>query len=158
MGPRLTNYPVDTSVRQSAVTQAARVKALGKVPMFEDLSKRNLTKIAKLSTVKKTHKDEILVVEGQKGSELMVVLDGRAVVRRGKRKLGELGPGEVFGEMALLDDEPRSATVTALEPMRLLAVSGPAFRKLLPVVPALTEAVLAGLSKRLRAANAIADH
>lgn len=158
MGPRLTNYPVDNSVRRSSVTQAARIKALGKVEMFEGLSKRNLTKIAQLSTVRKTHKDEILVVEGQKGSEMMIVLDGRAVVRRGKRKLGELGPGEVFGEMALLDDQPRSATVTALEPMRLLEVSGPAFRKMLPMVPSLTEAVLAGLSKRLRDANAIADH
>ncbi len=158
MGPRLTNYPVDTQVRRSSVTQAARIKALDRVELFQGLSKRNLTKIAQLSTVQKAYKDEILVVEGQKGSDMMIVLEGRAVVRRGKRKLGDVGPGEVFGEMALLDDEPRSATVTALEPMRLLVVSGPAFRKLLPVVPAFTEAVLAGLSKRLRAANVIADY
>lgn len=157
MQPKLTSYPVDGKAGKQAVNQPARLNALRRVEMFQGLSKRNLVRIDQLSSIKKAHKGEIVVVEGDTGSDMMIVLDGRASVTRGRRKLGELGNGEVFGEMALLDDQTRSATVTALEPMRMFAISGPAFRKLLPKVPALTDAVLSTLSSRLRAANAAAD-
>ena len=83
--------------------------------------------------------------------------DGFEQVRKGTRKLTELAAGQVFGEMALLDNQTRSATVTALEPMRMLVIPGPAFRKLLAKVPGLTDALLATLSARLREADAAAD-
>jgi CRP-like cAMP-binding protein len=87
----------------------------------------------------------------------MVVLEGSAAVTRGSHKLGVLSVGQVFGEMALLDDQPRSATVKALEPMRMLVIPGPAFRRLLTTVPGLSDALLATLSMRLREANAAAE-
>lgn len=157
MQPRLASYPVDATSRKQAVNQTARLDALQRVEMFRGLSKRNLIRIDQLSVVRTAYEGEVVVTEGDTGTEMMIVLDGRASVRRGSRKLGELSRGEVFGEMALLDDQTRSATVTAIEPMRMLAISGPAFRKLLTKVPILTEAVLSSLSSRLRAANAAAD-
>ena len=88
----------------------------------------------------------------------MVVLDGRASVTRGTRKLNELSVGQVLGEMSLLDNQPRSATVTAVEPMRMLVIHGPEFRKLMNKVPGLTDALLATLcARRLREALAATD-
>ena len=157
MQPRLTGYGVDPSIRKQELNQAARLKALGRVGLFAGLSKRNLIRIDQLGQVKTARKGDVVVAQGDKGTDMMIVIDGSASVTRGRRKLGELSPGQVFGEMALLDEQPRSATVTALEPMRMLAISGPAFRKLLPKVPRLTEAVLSTLSTRLREANAAND-
>ncbi len=97
------------------------------------------------------------MAQGERGSDAMVVLDGSAAVTRGHRKLKVLTVGDVFGEMTLLDDQPRSATVKALEPMRVIVIHGPAFRKLMHQIPGLTDALLATLSARLREANAAAD-
>lgn len=157
MQPKLTGYAVDPSVRKRAVTQQRRLAALGQVTMFEGLSKRSLARIDQLATVRHAAAGEKLMEQGEKGDHMMVVLEGHATVRRGKRKLGEVTPGQCVGEMALLDNEPRSATVVAEEPMQLLSIPGPAFRKLLPKVPRITDTVLATLSARLREANAAAD-
>ena len=158
MQPRLTNYPVDPKFRdRGGPTQAVRIKALGKVALFKDLSRRNLARIDRISRVKYAITGDVLVEQGDPADDMIVVLDGRASVSRGRRTIDECGPGHCFGEMALLDSQPRSATVTALEPMRLLVIPGTEFRKLLPAAPRLAEALLATLSLRLREAHAVAD-
>lgn len=157
MQPKHTGYPVDPSFRKQALNQSARIEALGRVSLFKGLSKRNLIRIDQLALVRTAYKDEIVMKQGDPGDEMMIVLQGRASVSRGRRKLGEVAQGQCFGEMALLDDQPRSATVVAQEPMRMLAIPGPAFRKLLTKVPPLTEALLSSLSTRLREANAALD-
>jgi CRP-like cAMP-binding protein len=154
---QMSGYPVDTRFRKETVTQTVRLDALRGVALFQGLSKRNLGLIDKLSFVRTVPAGEAIVAQGDPGNEMMILLDGSASVKRGNRKLRELGVGDVCGEMALLDDQPRSATVTALEPTRLLVVAGPEFRKLLAKVPALSESLLVSLSKRLRAADAKAD-
>lgn len=154
---QFSGYPLDTRFRTNTVTQAVRLDALRRVGLFQGLSKRNLSLIDKLSTVRTVPAGEVILKEGDAGSEMMILLDGRAAVKRGNRTLQELGEGSVCGEMSLLDKQPRSATVTALEPTRLLVVDGPSFRKLLAKVPALTESILVSLSMRLRAADAAAD-
>ena len=80
---------------------------------------------------------------------MMVVLEGKAAVTRGNRKLTTLRWSGLQREMALLDNQTRSATVTALEPVRMLVIPGPAFRKLLTKVPGLADSLLATLSARL---------
>jgi CRP-like cAMP-binding protein len=154
---QMSGYPVDTRFRKETVTQTVRLDALRSVSLFEGLSKRNLGLIDKLSFVRTVPAGEVIVAQGDPGNEMMILLDGSASVKRGNRKLRELGGGDVCGEMALLDNQPRSATVTALEPTRLLVVGGPEFRKLLAKVPALSESLLVSLSRRLRAADAKAD-
>jgi len=154
MPTQMTGYPVDTRFQKKAVTQTARLEALRHVGLFQGVSKRSLMLIDRLSVVRTVLPGEVLVTEGDTGSDMMVVLDGKATVTRGTRKLSELAVGQAIGEMALLDNQPRSATVTALEPMRILMINGPAFRKLLAKVPGLTDALLATLCSRLRDANA----
>ena len=113
--------------------------------------------IDRVSEVRSAFTGDVVVAQGDVGTEMMIVLEGKASVTRGNRKLNELSAGQIFGEMALLDNQTRSATVTALEPMRMLVIPGPAFRKLLTKVPGLTDALLATLSARLREADAAAD-
>lgn len=155
--PQLSGYPFHTTFRQPAVKQTFRLDALRKVGLFKGLSKRSLVRIDQVSDIRTTQDGETLVEQGETGTEMMVVLSGTAVVRRGNRKVGEIGVGESFGEMALLDKQTRSATVTAVGPMELLVIDGKTFRKLLTKVPGLTDSLLATLSVRLREAHAAAE-
>jgi CRP-like cAMP-binding protein len=155
--PQMMGYPIDSRFSKPPITQPVRLDALRQVGLFRGLSKRSLVMIDKVSHVRSALPGDILVSQGEAGNEMMVVLEGRAKVTRGNRKLNELSVGQGFGEMALLDNQTRSATVTALEPMRMLVISGPEFRKLLTKVPGLSEALLATLSMRLREADAAAD-
>jgi CRP-like cAMP-binding protein len=155
--PQMTGYPVDPRFAHKPIPQPVRLEALRHVGLFEGVSKRSLVQIDQVSEVRNVLRGNIIVAQGERGTEAMVVLAGSAAVTRGRRKLGVVSVGEVFGEMALLDDQPRSATVTALEPMRMLVIDGRAFRKLMTRVPGLCDALLATLSTRLREANAAAD-
>jgi CRP-like cAMP-binding protein len=155
--PKMMGYPVDSRFTAKPIPQTIRLEALRKVGLFKGMSKRSLVRIDHLSEVRSVLKGDIVVAQGERGSDAMIVLEGTAAVTRGNRKLGELTVGDVFGEMALLDDQPRSATVRALEPMRIIVIHGPAFRKLMHQIPGLTDALLATLSARLREANAAAD-
>ena len=154
---KMSGYPIDTRFASKPVPQTVRIDALRKVGLFKGLSRRSLVRIDQVSVVRAALKDDVLVAQGERGSDAMVVFEGSAAVTRGNRKLKVLTVGDVFGEMALLDDQPRSATVKALEPMRVIVIHGPAFRKLMHQIPGLTDALLATLSERLRAANAAAD-
>lgn len=155
MAPGVSSYPVDSRVKTPAVKQTVRLEALRHVGLFTGLSKRSLVKIDQASEVRSFMAGQIIVAQGEAGTDAMVILNGSVRVARGKRTLSELGVGQVFGEMALLDRQPRSATVTALEPTQVLVIHGPAFRKLLGKVPGLADSLLSTLSKRLRDAQAI---
>ncbi len=158
MQPRLAGYGVDPGVRKRALNQAARIEALGRVAFFHGVSKRNLIRIDQIATIRHVREGDVVMAEGDPGDEMMVVIDGTASVRGGQRELGVCGPGQCVGEMALLDARPRSATVVALEPMRMLVLSGAAFRKLLAKVPHLNQVLLSTLSTRLREANVATDY
>lgn len=153
----MMGYPVDSRFSSKPIPQTVRLDALRQVGLFKGMSRRSLVRIDQMSQVRSALRGDIVVAQGEQGSDAMVVLEGSAAVTRGNRKLGELTVGDVFGEMALLDDHPRSATVKAIEPMRMLVIHGPAFRKLMHQIPGLTDALLATLSMRLREANAAAD-
>jgi len=155
--PKLSGYPMDSRFASKAIPQTVRLEALRKVGLLKGMSRRSLVRIDQLSEVRSVLTGDTIVAQGERGTDAMVVLEGTAAVTRGNRKLNELTVGAVFGEMSLLDAEPRSATVKALEPMRILVIPGPAFRKLMHQVPGLTDALLATLSGRLREANAAAD-
>ena len=94
-----------------------------------------------------------LCEEGTVGREFFFIVEGRASVRRGGRKIAALGPGDYFGELALLDRKPRSATVVADTDMVLLTMSQREFTGLLEDVPPLGRKLLAAMSERLREAD-----
>ena len=91
--------------------------------------------------------------EGDQGAEFFVVVAGSATVTRRGRKVATVGPGSFFGELALLDQGPRAATVTAGTYMQLLVLSSGAFSAILYDMPSVSRGILRGMAKRLRSAE-----
>ncbi len=130
-----------------------KAEALRAVPLFTNLSKKELGEIARRADEVEAATGEILTREGTKGRQLYFIARGKAVVRRKGRKLAELKAGDVVGEMSLLDGEVASATVTVTAPSTLLVMSRPDFSALLETAPGLTRKLLVTLAQRLRGAD-----
>jgi CRP-like cAMP-binding protein len=126
---------------------------LADVQLFYGLPKRHLRRIAKLARVRRFTPGSVLVRAGDPGKSFYVLLDGNARVIRAGGRSRRLGPGDYFGEMALLDDGPRSADVVADSDLLALTIERPGFVKLLRAEPALAHALLRTLAARLRAAE-----
>jgi CRP-like cAMP-binding protein len=127
---------------------------LAEVQLFEGLSKRHLRRIAKLARIRRFAPGSVMVRAGDAGRTFYVLLDGSAKVNRTGRRPLHLGVGAFFGEMALIDDSPRSADVVAEGDVLALTIDRPGFTKLLRAEPALAQALLRTLAARLRAAEA----
>jgi CRP/FNR family transcriptional regulator, cyclic AMP receptor protein len=100
------------------------------VPFFTSLSKRELNSVAQNVDEMDVPKGKVLAREGDFGHEFFVIVEGTADVVRGGAQIAELGPGDFFGEMALLGEERRTATVTASSPMRVLVMTGQHLREI----------------------------
>jgi len=137
----------------------AKVELLGGVPLFSACSKRELSRIASLADEVDVPEGKVLTREGDQGREFFVVVEGQARVMVGDRgRVSALGPGASFGEMSLLDQGPRSATVEAETDMELLVLDARSFSSLLNEVPSVARKVLAAMAGRLRAAEREATH
>lgn len=95
----------------------------------------------------------MLIREGALGQEFFILLDGKVEVSRKGKKLATRGKGEFFGEIALVSDVPRVATVTAVSPLRVLVIRDREFRELLEDTPAVAIKVLKALAKRVPTAQ-----
>src|SRR5262245_30075144 len=104
---------------------------MAKVPLFDRLSRSELSRIARLADEIDLKEGKVLTKEGTRGREFFIILEGQADVRRDTRLLRPLGPGDFLGEIALLTDSPRTATVTAVTPLRVLVITDRAFRDLM---------------------------
>lgn len=127
----------------------AKMELLKKVPLFAGCSKAELKELALVADELDLKEGRTLVREGRPGREFFILLDGTVRVSRGGRKLNDLGPGEWFGEIALLTDTPRTATVTASSPIRVLVITDRSFRRVVERMPAIALKVLATVSQRL---------
>jgi CRP-like cAMP-binding protein len=127
---------------------------LAEVPLFRGLPKSHLRRIAKLARIRRFAPGSTMVRTGDPGRSFYVLLAGKARVVRVDGRARRLGAGDYFGEMALLDDGPRSAAVVADGEVLALTIDRPGFAKLLRAEPALTQALLRTLAARLRAAEA----
>lgn len=135
----------------------ARVAALHRVDLFAGIPGRVLVAVAEASDEMLVDAGSTIIEEGAVEDHLFVVVDGRVRVHRGGSTLVELGSGAIVGELAVLVPEPRSATVTALEPTHLLTVRKPVLDELLLDWPELAHGVIASLVARLRAAAGHVD-
>src|SRR5262245_1951638 len=113
-----------------------KIELLSKVQMFSSLNKKELGLIARSADVVTVKPGPEIVTQGTPGHEFYLVVSGQAVVRRNGRKIATLGPGQYFGELALLDRGPRSATVTAETEVELAVISQREFLAVLNQVPA----------------------
>ena len=129
----------------------AKVKLISKVPLFAGLSKQQLGRVASIADEIDLPKGKVLMREGDRGREFFVLLKGEAEVRRKGRKLATRRAGEFFGEIALLSDLPRVATVTATTPVQALVIRDSEFRGLLSRTPQIALKVLQAIAERLPA-------
>jgi CRP-like cAMP-binding protein len=129
----------------------AKVVQLGDMPLFEGLHRRDLERIAQLSTRADVAVGTVLCRQGSNGHEFFVLLSGSADVSVDGRTVASLHEGDFFGELALLDERPRTATVTATSPLVALVLSAPEFRTLLQDEPQVGVNLLPAVSARLRA-------
>jgi CRP/FNR family transcriptional regulator, cyclic AMP receptor protein len=120
---------------------------LGALPLFSQLSKRQLRGLAKSAKVADHSNGEVIVQTGERGDSLFLMLEGRASVLGRSRTLG---PGDFFGEMALVDGEPRSSTITAKGRVRTMKLPRKAFLKALDQDPKIGLAIMESLAQRVR--------
>jgi CRP/FNR family transcriptional regulator, cyclic AMP receptor protein len=126
------------------------------VPFFSSLSKRELTEVAKQTDEVDVAEGKALAREGDFGHEFFVIVDGTADVVRGDTRLAELGPGDFFGEMALVGEERRMATVTATSPMRVLVMTRESFRAIDRAMPAVHTRIVEAIEARRAATQSAA--
>jgi len=127
-----------------------KVLILKTVPMFSQTPDNVLADVAKLLEQVDVSENEIIFREGDVGDNMYVILDGKVRVHNDERLVNDLGEREVFGEMALLDPEPRSASVTALEATRLFRLNQRDFYKLMDERPEVAMGIIHILTARLR--------
>jgi CRP/FNR family transcriptional regulator, cyclic AMP receptor protein len=130
-----------------------KADALGACPFFQGLSRNELLEIAKVTEDLEVDAGKVLTREGQSGSEFFVIVDGDVSVTKDDQEIRTLGPGDFFGEIALLEDTPRTATVTAKTPLRFFVLTRQAFRSMLAHQPELEKKVLTALEERVRATS-----
>jgi len=131
---------------------------LRRVPLFSGLTESQLEQLAAGSARRSYPKGRTIVSEGEPSQSMYILLAGRAKVQRSDSEgkeviLAVLGSGEFFGEMSLIDDAPRSASVITLEPCEFMAVSKEAFKAMLAQSPEVSMNVMRGLVRRLREAD-----
>jgi CRP-like cAMP-binding protein len=130
------------------------IEHLRAVPLFAACSSRDLARVARHTEDVSVPEGKELVREGATGHEFFVIISGTAKVTRRGRKINELGPGDSFGELALLDRAPRNATVVAETPMELAVIGQREFAGIIDDVPGFGRKLLAGMAARLREADA----
>ena len=126
---------------------------LSKIWLFSTSSARDLRTIRRALEEVTVPPGRMLTEQGTIGREFFLIVKGQASVKRNNRKTATLGPGQYFGEMALLDRRPRSATVTSETDMTLLVLGQRQFNGVLDAVPALARKLLAAMATRLRDAD-----
>jgi CRP-like cAMP-binding protein len=127
-----------------------RVALLRSVWLFESCTLRELNQLVTLTAVREVEAGHHLSRKGDPPREFMVIVEGKAKVVRHGEALATLGPGDAVGEMSLLDRKERVATVIALEPTRLLVMTGASFDLLLREQPSFARNLLVVVSRRLR--------
>lgn len=150
--------PGNAAPTEDSSEAAAKMEALKKIPLFRHLTYKEQTAVLSISTSRTYPSGREIITEGQPGEDLFVVLRGRVRIEAGGVEVAELRAGGHFGEMGLIDNAPRSATVRAVEPTRVMVISRPDVMNLMRKEPVLAVKLLWSfvqvLSDRLRATNA----
>jgi len=140
---RQPEQPIKRTRRQTAT-------ALAGVPLFADFSQKHLQRLAADTDELTFEPGDAVVREGELGETLFVVLAGEGKVVRGSRKVGTVLPGDFFGELAAIDAQPRSASVVAVTPLRVLRLFRRHLLTLLEDEPQVTLKLLDGIVRRIR--------
>lgn len=124
---------------------------LRQVPLFRGMTDPAIDAVAGLAREERYQPGTRLTVEGEPGDAFFVIIDGTAAVTRGRRAVRDLGPGDFVGEISLVDGRPRTATVTAQEPLGALVIRRPEFLALMERFPSVRLGILMAMTERIRA-------
>ncbi|MBS1151289.1 MAG: Protein phosphatase/cyclic nucleotide-binding domain protein, partial [Myxococcaceae bacterium] len=142
---------------EETVEAQSRMEALKKIPLFRHLTYKEQTAVLSIATTRTFPGGREIVTEGQPGEELYVVIRGRVAIEKNGVEIAELRAGGHFGEMGLIDNAPRSATVRATEPTRVMVIARQDLMTLMKRESILAVKMLWSfvqvLSDRLRATN-----
>jgi CRP/FNR family transcriptional regulator, cyclic AMP receptor protein len=127
-----------------------KLEHLKRVPLFARMGRRELERLGQLADEIEVGLDQVLAEQGRIGHEFFIVLEGRVMVLDDHRPVATLGPGEFFGEIALVESRPRTATVRAEGIVRLLVIGHQEFHALMDEFPTVRAAVMDALAERLR--------
>ncbi len=123
---------------------------LRSVPLFQGMTDASIESVGKLVEPTRFASGDVLVREGDPGETFIIMVSGRATVDQGGRTIREMSAGQFLGEISLIDHGPRTATVTATEPIDALVVHSDDFYRLINDFPAVRLAVLTALTQRIR--------
>ena len=127
-----------------------KADALGRTALFGGLSRDDLVQLAKLTEDMEVEQGKVLAREGEIGQEFFVIVEGEVSVTRDGKQLRTLGPGDFFGEVALIWESPRrTATVTATSPLRFFVLMRQSFSSLIDRQPDIEKRVLEALEERV---------
>ena len=140
----------DADEGATAPSRDARALHLQRVPLFSGLNEDELGRVAELSRIAEVPAGTVVTQTGEPGDSFFIIIDGAVTVRTPAGADIQLQPGDFFGEMSLLDGEPRSATIVATTDLRLLIVDRSHFWRLLDETPDLVRRILTILSRRVR--------
>jgi CRP/FNR family cyclic AMP-dependent transcriptional regulator len=129
--------------------QNTKVEALRRAPLFEGLSRKELAQLARVSEDMEIPEGQVLTKEGEIGHEFFVIVDGEIDVTRRRKRIATRGGGDFVGEIALLEQTRRTATVKAKTPLRVFVLTSTDFHHLLEENPKVERKVLRSLAKRL---------
>jgi CRP/FNR family transcriptional regulator len=158
LAPRWRFAAVWYSVSMAATRASEVVELLGRVPVFSTLEQADLERIAQLAVPRHFEPGQAVFREGDQSDTCYIVREGhaRAIRTHGDGRtitLANFGPGDIFGELAMFEDERRSATVEAIEPISVVAVLGPDMRRLMIEHPEISTRLVIALGRRLRETN-----
>jgi CRP/FNR family cyclic AMP-dependent transcriptional regulator len=139
-------------------TKSEAVRMLAGVPIFSELSKKELESIAQAGKEVQHRKGAVIAREGDSGLGFFLILEGLADVSVAGHHVRTLGSGDFFGEISLLDGGPRSATVTAATPIRMLGLTQWVFKRLVEQNPVLASKMLKIMAQRLRISSRELTH
>jgi CRP-like cAMP-binding protein len=131
----------------------AVVEMLEKAPLWSGLSRKELKSMVSFSRERRFESGDTIVEKGERGIAFYLILDGAVEIRSDGNTLSKLGPGEFFGEMSLLDNQPRSADVVTVQPSRVLILAAWHFAGLISANPKIAIKILQELVRRLRNAD-----
>jgi CRP/FNR family transcriptional regulator, cyclic AMP receptor protein len=127
----------------------AKVELIKRAPLFSQCSKRELADVASVADEIDLRAGKELTRQGRQGREFFVLIEGEADVRKNGRKIATMKGGDFFGEIALVSSKPRTATVVATTPVRVLVLTERSFKRLLERSPSIQLKVLQALAERI---------
>jgi CRP/FNR family transcriptional regulator, cyclic AMP receptor protein len=140
------------------VARDEKLDLLHRIPLFSGCDRRGLERLGQLSDEVDVPAGKVLMRQGESGSDMMVLINGTVAIERDGARVNTLGAGDFFGEIALIDGGPRTATVTTEEPSRLLVITRHDFRSMMEEFPDVETQVLSALAHRIRRHEPDAPH